>query len=96
MDVRRCACGCGLALNNPTNSQKYYNLSHKRRHYYRLKKNIPVESEKPKKKINRTPEQRWRNMSLEDITAEGLRLHKTYGQLQSMYYNGILPDDFGR
>lgn len=96
MEYKRCACGCGKIIADPTNSQKFYNKSHRRRYNYLKSKAIP---EKPivEKKIKRktTPEQRWQKMSWEEITAEGLRLHKTYGQLQSMYYNGTLPDDFG-
>ena len=94
MDVRKCACGCGKALVNPSNNQKYYNQSHKRRFYYLRNKNITITS--AKKKTSRTPEQRWRNMSWEALTAELLKLHKSYGEVQSMYYNGTLPDDFGK
>ena len=97
MELVRCACGCGKVIENPKNAQKFYDDSHRRRCKYLRDKGIfPVEEKKQEdKKKKTTPEQRWREMSNEELSAECARMHKTYGQVQSMYYNGTLPEDFG-
>ena len=42
-----------------------------------------------------TPEERYEALNLSQVEAEGLRLHRTYGELQTAYYNKNLPEDFG-
>lgn len=39
---------------------------------------------------------RWALMTLDEARAEGLRLHKSYGELQVMAKNECLPEDFGK
>lgn len=43
-----------------------------------------------------TPEERWKKMTWKDISGECARMHLSYGQVQQMYYNGTLPEDFGK
>lgn len=42
-----------------------------------------------------TPAERWEQMNLKGISVECVRLGVSYGKLQTMYYNGTLPKDFG-
>lgn len=42
-----------------------------------------------------TPAERWEQMKLKGISVECVRLGVSYGKLQTMYYNGTLPKDFG-
>lgn len=39
---------------------------------------------------------RWKLMSLEQISAECSRLHISYGKAQTMMMQGTLPEDFGK
>ena len=41
------------------------------------------------------PSQRWEKMSWKELTAELASMHKSYGDVQQMYYNNTLPEDFG-
>lgn len=43
-----------------------------------------------------TPESSFDKMSWEDISRECMRLRISYGKAQQMYYNGTLPEDFGK
>lgn len=97
MDVKRCACGCGKIIGDATSAQKFYNATHRRRYHYNKEKSMPVTPPLQKAiKMNASPYQRWREMSWEELTATLARMHKTYGEVQSMYYNHTLPDDFGK
>ena len=35
-------------------------------------------------------------MDLKKLSVVLARMHKSYGEVQSMYYNGTLSDDFGK
>ena len=95
MEARRCACGCGKILVNPHNSQKYFDAKHRRRFYYCGKSGIPVRPARKKALGKMTPRERWESMTLEELSQALLKMHKSYGEVQSMYYNGTLPEDFG-
>ncbi len=52
------------------------------------------EAKRQRKKLS--AEERWKSMRLKKLSVVLARMHKTYGEVQSMYYNGTLPDDFGK
>jgi hypothetical protein len=95
MDVKKCACGCGKVIGDATNAQKFYNAKHRRRYYYEKERGIIKPATAKVKKRGTSPEERWRDMSWEKLTATLAQMHKTYGEVQSMRYNGMLPEDFG-
>lgn len=97
-------CGNEFTPNRPnqrTCSDKCRNkLAQKKwQEVYKKKQETPVQK-KPKKYTAEewnalTPAERWEQMKLKGIEAECLRLGVSYGKLQTMYYNGTLPNDFG-
>ena len=96
MTFRKCACGCGKWFEVNAKHQKYY-ANHRHNYYNNIKngKEGVIVNKNMYSLLLLTPSQRWEVMTLAQIGAEEKRLHKTYGQIQSMYYNGTLPEDFG-
>lgn len=58
-----------------------------------LQSEAPKETKRQRKKLSAA--ERWQSMSLKELSVVLSRMHKSYGEVQSMYYNGTLPDDFG-
>ena len=58
-----------------------------------LQSEAPKETKRQRKKV--TAAERWQSMSLKELSVVLARMHKSYGEVQTMYYNGTLPDDFG-
>lgn len=94
MLYKKCACGCGETFPLSTHNKKFYNREHRER-YRRNKTRAEPMTSVDVKRQSLSPEERWKAMSLAEIDTEGLRMHKSYGDLQSMRYNGTLPEEFG-
>lgn len=97
MLYKKCACGCGKWFESKKDNHNYYDNNHRRRHLYALKTGKASKKDEPsaKKPEEMTPEERYEALNLSQVEAEGLRLHRTYGELQTAYYNKNLPEDFG-
>ena len=97
MLYRKCACGCGRWIGVKHKNHKYIDNSHRNRHLRAIKSGKEVKSREqvPVEYCSLTPGQRWEIMTLAQIDRECKRLSMSYGVLQSAYYNGALPEDFG-
>ena len=94
MLYRKCACGCGKIFPLSAHNKKFYNREHLE-WYKRNKTRAEPMIRTDIKWQGLSPEERWKAMSLAQIDTESLRMHKSYGELQSMRYNGTLPENFG-
>lgn len=99
MLFRKCACGCGkwVALTNKAGRNKYYNKKHRQNHSNKKKRGEDAIPEPIPEIISwedMTPYERWEAMNLEQLQTVGFKMGANYGQMQTMYYNRTLPDDF--
>jgi hypothetical protein len=96
MIYKKCACGCGKLFIPKNSVHRFYDANHKKRFaYYGKQTEKKTQENKSKILDDITPRERWEKMSLSELEKEGLRLHKTYGEIQQAYYNNTLPADFG-
>lgn len=89
-------------------NQRYYQQYEKSPYVYKYSKNEGLETPKKKpvkknpkkmsaKKWNALPvAERWELMTWDQISAECLRLHISYGKAQTFLMQGRLPEDFGK
>lgn len=95
---RICAI-CGKEFVPSNSIQKYCSKECSRKaQYSKNKKEIVVNSERPKKKTAKISpaSQRFAKMSLREISEECARLHISYGKASLMAMNNMLPKDFGK
>ncbi|MBE7032928.1 MAG: hypothetical protein E7406_01725 [Ruminococcaceae bacterium] len=95
---RICAI-CGKEFVPSNSIQKYCSKECSRKaQYSKNKKEIVVNSERPKKKTAKiSPASQWfAKMSLREISEECARLHISYGKASLMAMNNMLPEDFGK
>ena len=70
--------------------------AYRRKRYAEKKKMAELQQETPPENVCVTSaSERYRRMSLREVSAECARLHLTYGQVQVMAERGTLPKDFG-
>lgn len=74
-------------------NKERYNFNRQKK-YAEKKYGKKPKTETPLDNITSASE-RYRRMSLREISAECARLHLTYGQAQVMAQSGTLPNDFG-
>lgn len=94
MEFKECECGCGKQFPLVPHNRKYVDRKHREKHMRLIKRRKLIKGLAETKR-ELSPEQRWEEMSLYQRSAEGVRIHKTYGQMQTMYYLHTLPADFG-
>ena len=94
---RKCiVCGKEFVL-NAHNQTRCFNCSKSARYSYSRTEGIVAEL-KPAYKSHMPPvetSKRWEVMNLNERSKECRKYHLTYGQAQTMAYNGTLPEDFG-
>ena len=97
MLYKKCSCGCGKWFAQKNKNHNWYDNEHRRRYQYAVKvgKIAKKDKEKAKSLEEMTPGERWKAMTLAQASVECLHYHKSYGQMQTMADNEMLPDDFG-
>ena len=94
MLYKECACGCGKVF-PALGKRKYNSRTCRNRAWKNRTSGITDETKAKCTTEGLSPKERWELMSLSEIDAECIRMHRSYGEVQSMYYNGNLPKNFG-